>query len=373
MLKYLRYFATPVLVSISIYFAAMGKEWIWIYLIGFNIFVIFGDSFLGNDRSTPEYKYPIVLRLLLFINLPLIAILVSIAFYMAGHLSYPAFEQVIMFLTGHDISLTRIGTEPWHLAGYIFTVGLMMGPGATIPGHELVHHKKNKLDWIMGNLMLSFSIDNAFAVEHVHGHHKHVGLASDPATAKRGQSLYRFFIESSIKEHRDAWKIELKRLKKRGHYVFSLYNKMIIGYLQSSIIAVVAILLAGWYGVLMFIGIAMFAKFFLESINYVEHYGLVRIKGTPVELHHSWNTNKWISSILLYNVTRHSHHHEQGSLEFWKLRPKDEAPEMPYGYLSTLYLVVFLPWLYRIIMEPKLEYWIENFASKGERELLLQK
>jgi len=107
MLKYLRYFATPVLVSISIYFAAMGKEWIWIYLIGFNIFVIFGDSFLGNDRSTPEYKYPIVLRLLLFINLPLIAILVSIAFYMAGHLSYPVFEQVIMFLTGHDISLNK--------------------------------------------------------------------------------------------------------------------------------------------------------------------------------------------------------------------------------------------------------------------------
>ena len=59
----------------------------------------------------------------------------------------------------------------------------------------------------------------------------------------------------------------------------------------------------------MFFGIAMFAKFFLESVNYMEHYGLVRIKGTPVELHHSWNTNKRISSILLYNVTRHSHHH----------------------------------------------------------------
>ena len=229
MLKYLRYLATPILISISIYFAAMGKEWIWIYLIGFNIFVIFGDAFLGNDKTTPKYKYPFILRLLLFINLPLIAILVSIAVYMAGHFSSPLFEQIMMFLTGYDISLTRVGTEVWHLVGYIFTVGLMVGPGATIPGHELVHHKKNKLDWIIGNLMLSFSIDNAFAIEHVHGHHKNVGLSSDPATAKRGQSLYRFFIESSIKEHRDAWKIELRRLKKRGHFVFSLYNKMIIG------------------------------------------------------------------------------------------------------------------------------------------------
>ena len=369
MLKYLRYLATPILVSISIYFAAMGKEWIWIYLVGFNMFVIFGDAFLGNDKSTPEYKYPFVLRLLLFINLPLIAILVSIAVYMAGHSSNIIFEEFIMFLTGHDISVTRIGTESWHLIGYIFTVGLMVGPGATIPGHELVHHKKNKLDWTMGNLMLSFSIDNAFAVEHVHGHHKNVGLSSDPATAKRGQSVYRFFIESSIKEHIDAWKIELKRLKKQKRFAISFNNKMIMGYLQSSIIAAAAFLLSGWYGVLMFFGIAMFAKFFLESVNYMEHYGLVRIKGTPVELHHSWNTNKRISSILLYNVTRHSHHHEQGSLEFWKLKPKDNAPEMPYGYLSTLYLVVFFPWLYRKMMEPKLEYWKDNYASEGERQL----
>ena len=95
MLKYLRYLATPILVSISIYFAAMGKEWIWIYLIGFNLFVIFGDAFLGNDKSTPEYKYPIILRLLLFINLPLVGILVSIAVYMAGNISIPMFEQII--------------------------------------------------------------------------------------------------------------------------------------------------------------------------------------------------------------------------------------------------------------------------------------
>ena len=42
---------------------------------------------------------------------------------------------------------------------------------------------------------------------------------------------------------------------------------MIMGYLQSSIIAAAAFLLSGWYGVLMFFGIAMFAKFFLESVN----------------------------------------------------------------------------------------------------------
>ncbi|SVC19757.1 uncharacterized protein METZ01_LOCUS272611, partial [marine metagenome] len=177
---------------------------------------------------------------------------------------------------------------------------------------------------------------------------------------------------SSIKEHRDAWKIELTRLKKRGHFTLGIHNKLIIGLLQSFLIGLLAFYFAGWNGVLMFLGIAIFAKLFLESVNYMEHYGLVREEGTPVALHHSWNTNKRVSSLLLYNLTRHSHHHEQGSLEFWKLSPKGEAPEMPYGYLSTLYLVVFFPWLYRKMMEPKLEFWIENYASKGEKELILQ-
>ena len=47
----------------------------------------------------------------------------------------------------------------------------------------------------------------------------------------------------------------------------------------------------------------------LEGVNYMEHYGLVREEGAPIEPKHSWNTNKRISSVLLYNLTRHSSHH----------------------------------------------------------------
>ena len=55
-----------------------------------------------------------------------------------------------------------------------------------------------------------------FAVEHVYGHHKNVGLPIDPATAKRGESIYAFIIRAIINEHRDAWKIELKQCKKKN-------------------------------------------------------------------------------------------------------------------------------------------------------------
>ena len=362
---------TPLLVVISIYFAAMGHYWIWVYLILLDIIIIGGDALFGEDKSTPEYKYPMLLTLLLYINLPLVVLLVCISTYMAGNMTNPVLEQLVLSITGLDIALTRNGTELWHLAGYVFAGGLMVGSAATVPGHELVHHKKKRLDWFIGNLMMAFSLDSAFAIEHVHGHHKNVGLGSDPATAKRGQGFYRFFIESSIKEHRDAWGIELTRLKKRGHSLVGFHNNLLLGYLQSALVGLGAYFIAGLNGVVMFICIAIFAKLFLESVNYMEHYGLVRVPGTPVAVHHSWNSNKLVSSLLLYNLTRHSHHHEQGSLEFWKLRPRANAPEMPYGYLSTLYLVVFFPWLYRRMMEPKLEHWLDHYATEDERKLAL--
>ena len=370
-MKYLRYLSLPVLVVIGIYFTAKGQYWAWLYLLLLDSIIIGGDAFLGDDKSTPKYQYPSILTALLFINLPLVFLLVCISTYMAGDVSSPIFEQTVLALTGLDIALTRNGTELWHLAGYVFAGGLLVGSAATVPGHELVHHKKKPLDWLMGNWMMAFSWDSGFSIEHVQGHHKNVGLSSDPATAKRGEGLYRFFVRSSIQEHRDAWKIERKRLTKRGHYLISYHNNLILGYARSTLITAIIFLISGWNGVFMFLGIAVIAKLFLEAVNYMEHYGLVRVPGTPVALHHSWNTNKLVSSLLLYNLTRHSHHHEQGSFEFWKLRPKANAPEMPYGYLSTLYLVVFFPWLYRRMMEPKLEHWLDHYATEDERKLAL--
>ena len=370
-MKYLRYLGLPILVVIGIYFTAKGQYWAWIYLLLLDSIIISGDAFLGDDRSTPKYQYPSILTALLFINFPLVFLLVCISSYMAGSGSSPILEQTVLALTGLDIAVTRNGTELWHLAGYVFAGGLLVGSAATVPGHELVPHKKKRLDWFMGNWMMAFTWDSAFAIEHVQGHHKNVGLSSDPATAKRGEGFYNFFIRSSLQENRDAWQIEGARLKKRGQYFLSYHNQLIQGYARSALITAIIFLISGWNGVFMLLGMAVFAKLFLEAVNYMEHYGLVRVPGTPVALHHSWNTNKLVSSLLLYNLTRHSHHHEQGSFEFWKLRPKANAPEMPYGYLSTLYLVVFFPWLYRRMMEPKLEHWLDNYATEDERKLVL--
>lgn len=222
-----------------------------------------------------------------------------------------------------------------------------------------------------GNWLLSLSWDCAFALEHVYGHHKNVGLTTDPATAKRGENIYYFIINASIKEHKDAWRIEFNHLKRRGNNPFSLHNKMIIGYFRSLIITLMSFFIGGIYGMIFYLLCAFFAKSLLEAINYVEHYGLVREIDKPVFPRHSWNANNLVSSLLLYNVTRHSAHHEKSNLKFWELEPYPNAPTMPYGYLTMLYIAIFLPFLFHKIMENKLIDWDENFSTKEERELLM--
>lgn len=369
-MKYLRYIGIPLLVVAAVWFAARGMYWMWVYLILLDSVIILGDSYFGNDVSSPDYRHPWLLTAMLYVNLPLSLLFLIVATYMGGSISNPVLEMMIMSITGQNIAVMKSQTELWHLAGYVFTGGLLMGASLIIPAHELVHHKKKKLDWVMGNLMLSMVLENAFAVEHVHGHHKNVGLSTDPATAKRGENPYLFFINATLKEYRDAWNIEKTRLKKKKQNRMTIHNRILQRFGLSLLILMGLASICGTGGVLMLLGISFFAKFFLEITNYMEHYGLVRIPGTPVNPRHSWNTNRRMSSILLYNLTRHSHHHEQGSLEFWKLRPYPEAPEMPFGYLTTVYIVSFFPWVYRRIMEPKLDDWKNRFASEEEKALM---
>ena len=146
---------------------------------------------------------------------------------------------------------------------------------------------------------------------------------------------------------------------------------MVIGYLRSLSITIVAYAVGGFGGAMIFLLCAFNAKCLLEVINYTEHYGLVRVPGEKVCPHHSWNSNSVMSSIYLYNVTRHSSHHEKAHLKYWELKPYDNAPKMPQGYLSMLYMALFLPHFFHKIMSKKLIEWDENFASKEELDLAL--
>ena len=252
----------------------------------------------------------------------------------------------------------------------MINIPIIIGSIGIVSAHELTHRKKNKFDMFVGNWLLAFSYDCNFAIEHVYGHHKNVCLPEDPASAKRGENIYLFILKAIINEQVLGWEIESSRLKRKKLNLFSTNNRMLSGYIRSIFITFLVFIFSGTIGMLFFLLFAILAKSLLEAINYIEHYGLLRQRGKPVEMRHSWNSNHFFSSIYLYNVTRHSEHHKNTNLKFWELNPNHkDAPMLPYGYLLMLYLLLFLPFIYKRIMKKELANWDKNFANEFERNL----
>lgn len=129
--------------------------------------------------------------------------------------------------------------------------------------------------------------------------------------------------------------------------------------------------LVGWPGLLVFVLLGVQGKMYLEIVNYVEHYGLVREEGTRVEPRHSWNCDRLVSNTLLFNLPRHSHHHANASKPFWDLHSIEGAPTMPHGY-KVMMLISLFPPVWNAKLEPLLEAWEHDLATDGEKRLLEQ-
>ena len=371
-MKYLKYYISPLTIIVAIYTCSIGAYYSTLFFIGFSLFIILGDIILKKDASEETYSYVFLLDLPMYINLPLLMLLVLFTVFALSSDPSDLFQSIFMNYFNIDLFNMRQSMNAADSISLVALTGLFIGIMGTVPGHELVHRKKNKFDMFMGNWLLAFSWDCAFAIEHVYGHHKNVGLGHDPATAKRGENIYLFILRAIIKEQKDAWSIELNQAKRREESFISIRNRMIIGYFRSLFITFIAYLIGGISGTLIFLLCAFIAKSLLEVINYSEHYGLIRVSGETVSPRHSWNSNSTMSSIYLYNVTRHSSHHEKANLKYWELRSYNDAPMMPQGYLTMLYMALFLPYFFHRMMAKKLIEWDKNYATDNERILAIE-
>ena len=370
MLKYLKYFIPGFTGIITIITFLMGEYYPTFFLIGFSLFIIIGDFIFPKDKEIQQFSYPSLLNLSIYVNLPILFFLVLLVVSIFSNSLPQWYIDIFNSYIYIDFIQIKNSFNLIDKVSIIIQTFLIGGAMSIAGGHELAHRKKNKFDMFVGNWLLAFSWDCTFAIEHVYGHHKNVCLPEDPATGKRGENIYLFILKAIFKEQLDGWEIEIRRLNRKEMYFFSLHNRMITGYLRSLIITMIFFMIGGLIGMFCFLLCALLAKSFLEAINYVEHYGLVRERGKPVSMRHSWNSNHFLSSLYLFNVTRHSDHHRAPNLKFWELDPYYEsAPILPYGYLGMLYLILILPPLYHRIMAKKLIDWDLNYASEQERKL----
>lgn len=241
--------------------------------------------------------------------------------------------------------------------GWIMSTGILLGGMGINVAHELGH----KPEWTkktMAKCLLLPSMYMHFIIEHNLGHHKNVGTDKDPASAKKNEMLYSFWLRSIVGSYRSAWQIEHSRLSKTGRSSWSIHNSMLQFVVLQLLFLSVIFSVYGLAVLFHFLLASLVSILLLETINYIEHYGLRR-KLLPngryerVEPRHSWNSNHEVGRIMLYELTRHSDHHYLSQKKYQVLDHHEEARQLPFGYPTSM-LLSLLPPLWFKIMNPKI-------------------
>lgn len=231
--------------------------------------------------------------------------------------------------------------------GRIGSMGLLCGTFGINIGHEL-GHRVNRFEQWLAKLSLMTSLYMHFFIEHNKGHHKNVATPEDPSSARYGEMIYTFWFRTIVYSYISAWKIANQEMRKRGKSIWHWKNEMIQAHvIQLLFIGLIyylfGLMVLGYFLIAALIGILL-----LETVNYIEHYGLSRKptgegKYERAMPQHSWNSNHIIGRLMLFELSRHSDHHYLASRKYQVLRHHDDAPQMPTGYPGMMILSLFPP------------------------------
>lgn len=239
-------------------------------------------------------------------------------------------------------------------------IGFISGGFGITIAHEL-GHRASRFDRALSQAMLLSVCYAHFYIEHNRGHHARVATPGDPASARLGESFYRFFPRTVFGSFAHAWRLEALRLSTRGGSAWGLANRMFHYMLAQLALCAVAMYWGGVNGLAFFLFQSFVAFTLLELVNYVEHYGLTRVRNAdgryePVAPHHSWNSDTWFGNAILVNLQRHSDHHADSSRPYETLRSIEAAPQLPTGYAGMI-LLALVPPLWFQVMDPRVARW----------------
>ncbi len=313
--------------------------WFWGAIFAFGL-VPLADVLIGDDPSNPPEEVAAALQRDPWYRWIVLAYLPA---------QYAVWAWTVWYVATHELSWIQ-------QAGLAVTLGIVTGVGINA-AHEL-GHKHEALEHWACKIALAPTLYGHFFVEHNWGHHKRVATPEDPASSRLGESFYRFWPRTVWGSLRSAWALERARLRRRRVPLLSPSNRVLHAW-SLSVLLWGAVLVLGGPRLLPFLLVQAVVGFtLLEAVNYVEHYGLLRRRDASgryerVRPAHSWNNNHVVTNLLLYQLQRHSDHHENPARRFVALRHIDEAPQLPAGYAAMI-LLALVPPLWRRVMDPRL-------------------
>ncbi|MGW4532302.1 alkane 1-monooxygenase [Nocardia sp. NPDC004340] len=334
---------------------AVSPVWWWIGPLIVYVLLPILDRFFGPDGQNPpdevmEYlendKY---YRYCTYAYIPFQLLSLTVACYLwtASDLSW----------LGVDGGLGLISK-----LGLALSMGVMGGVGINT-AHEL-GHKKDELERWLSKITLAQTFYGHFYIEHNRGHHVRVATPEDPASARFAETFWGFLPRSVWGSLRSSWELEAKRLERLGKRPWTLRNDVLNAWLMSVVLFGVLAAVFGpavlpWLVIQAIYGFAL-----LETVNYLEHYGLMRQKTASGRYErctpeHSWNSDHIVTNIFLYHLQRHSDHHANPTRRYQILRSMDGAPNLPSGYASMISLAYFPP-LWRKVMDHRV---LEHYSG----------
>ncbi|MDF1718878.1 MAG: alkane 1-monooxygenase [Antarcticimicrobium sp.] len=243
-----------------------------------------------------------------------------------------------------------------------FGMGVITGTIGINYSHELMH-QKNRLERLLGDLLLAMVLYSHFRSEHLLVHHRYVGTPRDAVTARFNEGFHRFYPRVLRQSLISSFRAERDRLARKDRPWTDSANPFWRYWALQAAMLGLAGLLGGWAGIGLFLIQAGTAVWQLELVNYVEHYGLTRKylgegKYEHVLPQHSWNAAQKASNWLLINLQRHSDHHYKPDRRFPLLQnyTSADAPQLPYGY-PVMTVAAMIPPLWRRVMNPRVRQW----------------
>ena len=346
-LKYLFVYVVPLIIIFSLWSANIWSYFALVFIFGFipalELFIKGSTKNLSSEEEE-KAKNNILFDLILYGLVPLQYFILVYFLIQLGDNTLPIYTKI----------------------GLTLSYGLACGGIAINAGHEL-GHRDTWYEQSMSKMMLLSTLYMHFFIEHNRGHHTHVSTDHDPASSRYNENIYFFFPRSIIGGWKSAFRLEAKKLKLQNKRFWSWHNEMLrFQFIQIALITTIALVFS-FETMICFIAGAIMGILILETVNYIEHYGLRRMKvGERFERTkpiHSWNSNHPLGRILLLEVTRHSDHHFISSTKYQTLKHFDNSPQMPTGYPGMMVLALFPPLWFRVMNKRIKEYGSKPLPS----------
>jgi alkane 1-monooxygenase len=271
-MDYLRYYLNCLLPLAAIAGFLLGDHWVWLGIATLPLLLI-ADALSPQDYAPRNINNGALADVVIYVQM-LLVLATFAAFGWRAHV-------------GFDPALGAV--QPWIAsAAALIWVGLGANVGAA---HELMH-RHNPLAAFIGKL--GFGIIGApnRDISHTVTHHLYFDTERDFDTARRGESVYRFVPRCIWGNTRDEFDYERRRLAAQGLGLWHWKSQIVQGLALTAGVLAVMYWAGGVPALLVQLAAMIGGRILGEALNYLQHFGLLRVPGRPIEDRHTWRRSR---------------------------------------------------------------------------------